>query len=228
MEAAGLVRMLGGVPDPDHGLGARDEAGDEVAAGEPALLGDRERRREHRRAGMRAGIGLGQVVELEGMGHGAIRERRGAGMHGRAAGTEDVALAGRAVLPRIGDDHLAPRQLRAVDDRRHRIRHAVLGALHHRRRQILEPHRGGVGGELFGLVVGLLMRRAAAAWALAAAAPREAAAPPIRAGAREGARRAEPATVAICLRKARRPKPSVSVMESSQNRVVANCGSNPV
>jgi hypothetical protein len=30
------------------------------------------------------------------------------------------------------------------------------------------------------------------------------------------------------LRKARRPKPSVSVMESSQNRVVANCGSKPV
>ncbi len=157
MEAADLVGVLGRVADPDHGLGSRDEAGEKVAAGEPALLGHRKRGAEHRGAGVRTGVRLGQAVELEGMGHGAIGERRGTGMHGGSAGAEDVTLARRAVLLRIGDDHLAPRQFRAVDDRRHRIRHAILGALHHRGRQILEPHRGGVGGEPFGLVVGFLV-----------------------------------------------------------------------
>ncbi len=94
MEAAHLVGVLGGMADADHGLGARDEAGEEVASRQPALLRHRQCRREHRRARMRAGVRLGQVVEFEGMGHGAVGERRRRRLHGRTAGAEDGALAG--------------------------------------------------------------------------------------------------------------------------------------
>ncbi len=44
MEAARLVRMLGGVADPQRGLGAGDKGGEELAAGEPAILRDGQRR----------------------------------------------------------------------------------------------------------------------------------------------------------------------------------------
>jgi hypothetical protein len=54
--------VLGGVPDPEHGLGAGDERGEEIAPGEAAVLGDREGRREHGRARMGAAVGLGQAV----------------------------------------------------------------------------------------------------------------------------------------------------------------------
>jgi hypothetical protein len=52
MEAARFVGVLGGVPDPDHALGAGDESGDEVPPGSATLLSDRERRGEDRRARM--------------------------------------------------------------------------------------------------------------------------------------------------------------------------------
>ena len=71
-------------------LAAGDEGGEEIAAAEAALLRDRKRRGEHRRARMRAAVRLGQAVELEGVGHGAIGERRRAGMHRRAAGAENI------------------------------------------------------------------------------------------------------------------------------------------
>jgi hypothetical protein len=77
VKAACLVGVPGGAPDPDHHLVAGDKGGDQRPAVGAAFLGYGESRRQYGGAGMSAGAGPGQAVELEGMGESAIGERRG-------------------------------------------------------------------------------------------------------------------------------------------------------
>jgi len=77
MKAAGLVGVPGRAADPDHDLVAGDKGGDQRPAVGAAFLGYGESRRQYGGAGMSAGAGPGQAVELEGMGESAIGERRG-------------------------------------------------------------------------------------------------------------------------------------------------------
>src|SRR5258707_308222 len=87
-----------------------------LAASSPIRRPDRARRKPGR-AGMGAAVGFGRAVKLEGVGHGPVGERRRSRLHGSALGAQNAAPASRAGAPRIGDDHLAPRQLGTVDDR---------------------------------------------------------------------------------------------------------------
>ena len=81
VKAARLVGVAGRAADPDHDLVGRDKRRDQGLAAPALLLRDGERRREHGRAGMRAGAGPGQAVELEGMRQRAIGERRRRRLH---------------------------------------------------------------------------------------------------------------------------------------------------
>ena len=93
MKAARLVGVAGGAADADHHLVAGDKGGDQVApAACASLLRDGERRRQHGRAGMRAGAGPGQAVQLEGMRQRAVGERRGRRLHRPAVRRECGSL----------------------------------------------------------------------------------------------------------------------------------------
>ena len=140
VKTARLVGVAGGTADADHDLVAGDKGGDQVASGcvGAGLLRDGERRRQHRRAGMRAGARPGQAVELEGMRQGAIGERRRRRLH-RAAAPEDPARAARPGALGVVDDDAAPRQRRAADAGGDRVDDRVLGRGHHLARQILIP-----------------------------------------------------------------------------------------
>ena len=148
MEAAALVRMLGGDADADHHLEACDGRGDQLTPADAALLRHRKRGRERGRAGMRAGIGLRQVVELERVRQRAIRERRRWCVYRHLPGAEDIAAATRTVALGIIDDDPAPRQIVAEQDRRDRVGDGVLGALDDRRRKVLVLESGRIFGEL--------------------------------------------------------------------------------
>jgi hypothetical protein len=159
METAGLVGVLGGVPDPKHDLGAGHHGGDERTAAIAALLGDREAGSEQRRRRMCPAVGFGRAIEFEGMRQRAVGERSRGRLHARPVDAEDHALAAGAVALRMGDDHPAPRQLRAVADGRHAVDDAVLGALHDSVGQVLVAQRRRIGGKPFGLVGGFLLAR---------------------------------------------------------------------
>ena len=119
VKAARLVGVAGGAADPDHHLVAGDKGGDQRPAVGAAFLGDGESRRQYGRAGMGAGAGPGQAVELEGMGERAVGERRRRRLHRRSAAAEDTAFAAGPGALGIVDDDAAPRQ-RAAADRRPR------------------------------------------------------------------------------------------------------------
>ncbi len=148
MEAAALVVVLGRPPDADHHLGARDHRRDQLAPADAALLRHRQRRHAHGGARMHAGVRPGQIVHLEGMRQRAVGEGRHRRLQARAAGREDAALAARAAPPGVIDDDPAPRQMGAESDRRDGVGDGVLGALDHRRRQVLKAKRGCVFRQL--------------------------------------------------------------------------------
>src|SRR5579863_5132410 len=85
---------------------------------------------------MRAAVGKRQIVLLERMSHRAMRQRGSRRTHSRS-GAQDRALAALAHPLSLGDDHLAPGELRAKQDHRHRVRDAILGALQHLRWNLL-------------------------------------------------------------------------------------------
>ena len=126
VKAAGLVGVPGGAADADHDLVAGDKGGDQCPAVFAPFLGDGERRRQYRGAGMRAGARSGQAVELEGMRQRAIGECRRRRLHRLPVAAEDMAGAAGAGALGVGDDDPAPRQRRAADDRRHRVDDAFL------------------------------------------------------------------------------------------------------
>ena len=96
MKAARLVGVAGGAPDADHHLVAGDKGGDQRAAVGAALLGDRESGRQYGRAGMGAGAGPRQAVELEGVGERAIGERRSRRLHRRPVSGRGYGICRRA------------------------------------------------------------------------------------------------------------------------------------
>ena len=146
MEAADFVAVLGGTPDPDHDLGAGDEGSEQLAAADPALLRDREPRRQQRGARVHAGARPGEVVHLEGMRERAVGQRRRRRVHQRAGRTENTAAAAGAVALGIGDDDLAPGQLVAEDDAGDGVGDAMLGALDDVGRDIVIAQRRRVLG----------------------------------------------------------------------------------
>ena len=149
MEAARLVGMAGSAADADHHLVAGDKSGDQVAAGcgRTRLLRHRKRRRQYRRAGMRAGTGPGQAVQFEGVRQRAVGERCRRRLH-RAAAPEDAAGAAGAGALGIVDDDPAPGQRAAADAGGDRVDDRVLGAGRYRFRQILIAQRRGIAGQL--------------------------------------------------------------------------------
>ncbi len=153
VKAARLVGVPGGAADADHDFVAGDKGGDQSPAAkglttvDTLLLRHGERRRQHCRAGMRAGPRPGQGVELEGVRQGAVGERRRGCLH-RAAGPQDAARAPRPGALGILDDDPAPRQRAAADGGRHRVDDALFGAGDHIRRKILIAQTGGIFGEL--------------------------------------------------------------------------------
>ena len=151
MKAARLVGVAGGAPDPDHHLVGRDKRRDQLLAAPALLLRDGEPRREHGRAGMRAGAGPGQAVELEGMRQRAVGQRRRRRLHLPALAENAAPAAGAGALG-IGDDDAAPRQGAALDRRRGGVDDRVPGAGHDLLRQVLIAQRRRVFGECYGLV----------------------------------------------------------------------------
>jgi hypothetical protein len=147
VETAGLVGVPGCAADPDHHLVAGDKGGDQRAAIGALFLGDGESGRQHGGAGMRAGAGPGQAVELEGMGERAIGERRSRRLHRRPAAAEDMAFAAGAGALGIVHDDAAPRQGAAANGRRDRVDDALLRLLHDRCGQILVAKSGGIFGK---------------------------------------------------------------------------------
>jgi hypothetical protein len=100
---------------------------------------------------MRAGAGAGQAVEFEGMGERAVGERRRRRLHrAAAAAAEDMAGAAGAGTLGIVDDDAAPGQRAAADAGGNRVDDRILGAGHHRFRQILVAQRRGIAGQLHG------------------------------------------------------------------------------
>jgi hypothetical protein len=151
MKAARLVRVAGGAADPDHHLVGRDKRCDQVPAALSFLLRDRERRREHGRAGMRAGAGPGEAVQLERMRQRAVGKRRRGSLH-LAAMAENAATPARAGALGIGNNDAAPRQRAALDCGGGSVDNRISGAGDNCRRQILIAQRRRVFGELHGLV----------------------------------------------------------------------------
>jgi hypothetical protein len=158
METARLVRVAGRAADSDHHLVTDDKGGDRRAATRAHLLRYRQRRRQDGSAGMSAGAGPGQAVELEGMRERAVGERRRRCLHRRAA-AENVAPAAGAGAFRVIDDDAAPRQRRAADRRRDRVDDAVFCLLHDHRRQIFVAERGGIFGEPDGFLRHVILVR---------------------------------------------------------------------
>ena len=144
MEAARFERAFRREPDADHHFCARRHRKHQVASAQAALLRDREPGREHRCARMRARIRIGQIVELERVRHRAVRERGRRRLHLHAPAAQNSALAVRPRALRVRDHGLAPRQLAAVEDHRHRIDDRVLDAELHLRGDVLVAQRGCV------------------------------------------------------------------------------------
>ena len=76
VKALELRRMQRCRADAKAHLAAGDDRGHEIAAAAAGGLGHGESGQRDGRAGMRAGAGLAQAVQLEGMGEGAERQRR--------------------------------------------------------------------------------------------------------------------------------------------------------
>ncbi len=113
-------------------LAAGDDRGDEIAAAAACGLGHRESGERDGRAGMRAGAGLAQAVELEGMGEGAERQRRLARIepvveprHRAGARAPEAAI-----MPAIARDHgrSAPKIAQAAASIRQVLAVAMIGA----------------------------------------------------------------------------------------------------
>ena len=155
VKAARLVGVAGGAADADHHLVAGDHRGDQRLAADPfaapTSCATAKRRRQHRRAGMRAGAGPGQAVELEGMRQRPVGQRRRRRLH-RGAAAEDAAGPARPGALGIVDDDAAPGHVAAADAGRHRVGDDVLGLGDDRRRQMLIPQPRGISGELHGFV----------------------------------------------------------------------------
>ncbi len=149
METMRLVAVLGGPADPDHHLGARHHRRQQLAAAAAHVLAHGEPGRQQRGAAMHAGARVDHhIVELEGVRQGAVGERRQRGLHRRAAGAEYPALAARSGALGVADHGPAPRDGVAVDDGGGGIDDAVLGALDHLGRNVLETQVGGICGQL--------------------------------------------------------------------------------
>ena len=148
VEAAALVAVLRRAPDADHHLGTGDDGGDQRAAADAALLGDRKAGRQQRCAGMHAGARPGQIVHLEGMRERAVGQRCRRRVHPRRARPKNSAVATSAVLRRKRDDHAAPGQIVAEDDRGDGVGDALLGAFDDVRRDVLVTTGRRVVGQL--------------------------------------------------------------------------------
>src|ERR1700680_1036128 len=85
---------------------------------------------------MRSAIGKRQIVLLEGMCHGTMRQRAGRRTNSRS-GAEYAALAALPHALRLRNDHLAPRKLSPKQDDGHRVRYAIFGTLQNVRRNLL-------------------------------------------------------------------------------------------
>ena len=143
MKAARLVAVLGRPADADHHFGAGDKGSEQLAPAKSALLCQRQRSRQNRCAGMRAGARPGGAVEFERMRERTIGQRGvGSGDRCRAI-AQDMAAAALAHAARMGDNDAAPRQAAAEHDRGNGIGKGILGPLDDGRRHVLEPQSRG-------------------------------------------------------------------------------------
>src|SRR6266404_1028513 len=101
---------------------------------------------------MGAGARPCQAVELEGMGEGAIGERRSRGLDRRSASAEDTAFAARPGARGVVDDDAAPRQGAAANPRSDGIDDAILRLLHDRCGQVLVPESRRIARQSYRLV----------------------------------------------------------------------------
>src|SRR3954454_13154857 len=101
---------------------------------------------------MGAGAGPCQAVELEGMGEGAIGERRSRGLDRRSASAEDTAFAAGAGARGVVDNDAAPRQGAAANPGSDGVDDTVLGLLHDRCGQVLVPQFRRIARQSYRLV----------------------------------------------------------------------------
>lgn len=150
MKAELLARAFRRQREAEHAFQAGDEGGDEILAGDLRLFGRRERAGQHRGAGMHAGRGLAQVVELEGVGEGAVGEG-GAGRTGAAKARADHGGAAVADVMDVVVDDAAPRQRRAERHHADGVDDAGLGHGDGRRRDVVVAQAGGELRQRLGL-----------------------------------------------------------------------------
>jgi hypothetical protein len=151
MKAFELGRVQRCRADAKAHLAAGDDCGDEIAAAAPPGLCHREGGQRDGRTGMRAGAGLAQAVELEGVGEGAERQRRLARIEPMVEPRHRADARASRCRDHAGN-RPRPRQVGAEDRAGRGIDQTGLGRRDDRRRQIRVIEAGSVGGEPVGSV----------------------------------------------------------------------------
>ncbi len=130
MKTAPLERIASGDSDARHHLTAGDECRKQRFAIGLFIFRHGEGWQKSRRAGMNTCSGLADIVEFEGMGHGAIGQG-GTFRRRFLLGAEDGGVAFRAGAADKFADGFAPRLGRAIERNGQSIEDARLGALDH-------------------------------------------------------------------------------------------------
>ena len=144
VDAALLGRVQGGGADPVHHLATGDDGPEEIAARAAAGTGDGERRQGDRGAGMDAGAGFSQAVELEGVRLHAPEQRLGPAGAGPVGGDGQWRGGGEAGLDA---DRPAPGKAGPEDGASDGVGEDAGGHRLHVRRQVRVAEAEGEGGQ---------------------------------------------------------------------------------